>query len=464
MKPKQYDAIVIGAGQAGLPLAKKLARAGKKTALIEKRWIGGTCVNDGCTPTKTWVASAKAAYMAANSAALGINVKSFKVDMSAVKKRKDHIVTHARDGGTKNAGQTPNLDLIFGAAAFTGAKIISVELNEGGTRLMKADWIFLNVGARTFIPDIEGLDEVDYLTSTSILELDKVPDNLLVIGGNYIGLEFGQMFRRFGSKVTIIEKSARLVSREDEDISAEMRKILELEDINIQTGSQAVKFKQSKKGKITATIKNAGHEKKEKFSHVLVAVGRIPNSDTLDLTKTGVKTDDKGYIKVNSKLETNVKGIYALGDVKGGPAFTHISYNDYTIVYRNLIEKQHLNTNDRPIPYCMFTDPQLGRVGISEYEAKEKKLDHIVAKLPMAHVARAVETGDTRGFMKAIVDKKTKKILGAAILGQEGGEIMSVLQMAIEGGITYDRIRYCVFAHPLYSESLNNLFMRIEDQ
>lgn len=464
MKPKQYDAIVIGAGQAGLPLAKKLANAGKKTALIERRWVGGTCVNDGCTPTKTWVASAKAAYMAANSATLGVKVRGFKVDMKVIKQRKDDIVLHAREGSTKNAEKTPNLDLIFGDAAFTDVKTISVQLNEGGGRLMKADWIFLNVGTRTFMPEIDGLQDIDYLTSTSILELDKVPDNLLVIGGNYIGLEFGQMFRRFGSKVTVLEKSGRLVSREDEDISIEVRKLLELEDIRIQTGSQAVKFKPSKKGKITATIKNAGHEKKEKFSHVLVAVGRIPNSDTLNLDKTGVKTDDKGYIKVNGKLETNVKGIYALGDVKGGPAFTHISYNDYTIVYRNLIEKHNYNTSDRPVPYCMFTDPQLGRVGISEHEAKEQGLDYLVAKLPMAHVARAVETDDTRGFMKAVVDRKTKKILGAAILGQEGGEIMSVLQMAMEGDITYDRIRYCVFAHPLYSESLNNLFMRIEDQ
>jgi pyruvate/2-oxoglutarate dehydrogenase complex dihydrolipoamide dehydrogenase (E3) component len=464
MKPKQYDAIVIGAGQAGLPLAKKLASAGKKTALIERRWVGGTCVNDGCTPTKTWVASAKAAYMAAHSAALGIIVKNYKVDMGVIKKRKDHIVTHARKGGTRNAENTPNLDLVFGEAAFTDVKTVSVELKEGGTKLMKADWIFLNVGARTFIPDIEGIDEVDYLTSTSILELESVPDSLLVIGGNYIGLEFGQMFRRFGSKVTILEKSARLLPREDEDVSLEMRKILELEDINVQTGSQAVKFKQSKNGKITVTIKNAGLEKKEKFSHVLLAVGRIPNSDTLNLTNTGVKTDDNGNIKVNGKLETNVKGIYALGDVKGGPAFTHISYNDYTIVYRNLMENHNYNTSERLIPYCMFTDPQLGSIGISEHEAAKQKLDYMVAKLPMAHVARAIETGDTRGFMKAVVDRKTGKILGASVLGQEGGEIMSILQMAMEGGITYDRLRYFVFAHPLYAESLNNLFMSIEGQ
>ncbi|MES2426377.1 MAG: mercuric reductase [Bacteroidota bacterium] len=463
MKPKQYDVIVIGAGQAGLPLSKKLANTGKKVALIEKRWIGGTCVNDGCTPTKTWVASAKAAYMAANSAPLGITIKNYKVNMAQIKKRKDDIVLHARNGGTKAAEKTPNLDVIFAEATFVDTKTIEITTKNHQKTQLKADLIFLNIGCKTFIPDIEGLGDIDYLTSTSILELDKVPDSLLVLGGNYIGLEFGQMFQRFGSKVTIVERSARIVSREDEDISAEMRKILELEKIDVQTSSEVIKFKQGEKGKITATLKNAGHEKKAKFSHVLIAVGRVPNTDTLGLDKTGVKVDDKGYIKVDDKLETNVKGIYALGDVKGGPAFTHISYNDYTIVYRNLVEKTNYNTKDRPIPYCMFTDPQLGRIGISEHEAKEQGLDVIVAKLPMAHVARAVETGDTRGFMKAVVDRKTKKILGAAILGQEGGEIMSVLQMAMEGGITYDRIRYCVFAHPLYSESLNNLFMRIED-
>lgn len=463
MKPKQYDVIIIGAGQAGVPLSKKLAAAGKKVILIEKRWIGGTCVNDGCTPTKTWVASAKAAYTAANSAAIGVKVKSFKVDMARIKERKDKIVLHARNGSKKALEATPNLDVVFGEATFTDVKTVSIKLNDGGTKIVKAELIFINTGASTLVPEIEGLAEIPYLTSTSILELDKVPGHLLVMGGNYIGLEFGQMFRRFGSKVTVLEKSARLVSREDEDISTEMRKILELEHIDIQTGSQAIKFKQNKKGKITATVKNAGHQKKLKCSHVLLAVGRIPQTGALGLEKTGVKVDDKGYIIVNGKLETNIKGIYALGDVKGGPAFTHIAYNDYTIVYRNLIEKTNYTTKGRPIPYCMFTDPQLGRIGISESEAKAQGLDVKIAKLPMAHVARAVETGDTRGFMKAVVDVKTKKILGAAVLGQEGGEIMSVLQMAMEGGITYDRIRYCVFAHPLYSESLNNLFMTVED-
>ncbi|WP_428327850.1 mercuric reductase [Mucilaginibacter sp.] len=460
---KQYDAIIIGAGQAGGPLAKKLVEAGKKTAIIEKRWVGGTCVNDGCTPTKTMIASAKMAYMAANSGPLGIKIKSFSVDMPKIKKRKDDIVLKSRNGNQAAIEKTRGLDLLFGEATFTADKTISVKLNSGRTKELKADLFFINTGAKPAIPEIEGLNDVDYLNSTSIMELDHIPEHLLILGGNYIGLEFGQMFRRFGSKVTIIERSGRIVSREDEDISAELTSILKAEAISIYTNATATKFKKKAGGKIVATISNNSKEEKIKCSHVLVAIGRTPQSEALNLPKTGVKTDEHKNIIVNDKLETNVKGIYALGDVKGGPAFTHISYNDYTIVYRNLIEKQKLSTKDRPVPYCMFTDPQLGRIGISEAEAKKQGIKYKVAKLPMAHVARAIENGDTRGFMKAIVDPDTKLILGAAILGAEGGEIMTVLQMAMMGGITYEQIRYCVFAHPLYAESLNNLFLALAD-
>ena len=460
---KQYDAIIIGAGQAGVPLAKKLAQAGKKTAIIEKRFVGGTCVNDGCTPTKTWVASAKAAYMAAHSAELGVKVKNYKVDMRQVKKRKDEIVMRSRLGGQKGLEKTKNLDLIFGEASFTGDKTLEVKLNSGNKQTLQADLVFIDTGATTLIPGIEGLKDIDYLTSTTILDLDIVPDHLLIVGSNYIGMEFGQMFGRFGSKITMLEKAPRVLSHEDADIADAMHKILTDEGIKIYTDANTSGFKKTKKGNIKATVSVAGEEQTITCSHVLMAVGRVPQTKALELDKTGVKVDDKGYIIVNDKLETNVKGIYALGDVKGGPAFTHIAYNDYTIVYRNLIENEHLTTKDRPVPYCMFTDPQLGRIGISEDEAKKQKLNVKIAKLPMEHVARAIETGDTRGFMKAVVDADTKKILGAAILGTEGGEVMSVLQMAVEGNITYDRIRYCVFAHPTYSESLNNLFMGLEE-
>ncbi|HTK19188.1 MAG TPA: mercuric reductase [Mucilaginibacter sp.] len=460
---KTFDAIVIGSGQAGGPLAKKLALSGKKTALIERRYVGGTCVNDGCTPTKTWVASAKAAYVASKSHDLGVDIKSFKVNMGQIQKRKDDVVSLFRNGSQKGLEATNGLSLIFGEATFTNTKTISVKLNNGKVEQMNADLIFMNTGCRPIIPEIEGLKDINYLTSISILELTKTPEQLLVIGGNYIGLEFGQMFRRFGSKVTVLEKSARIVSREDEDVSKELTSILEAEKIKIFTNSEAVKFREAGKGNISVTIKTGDKEHKVKCSHVLIAIGRAPNTEVLKLEKTGVETDARGFIKVNDKLETNVGGIYALGDVKGGPAFTHISYNDFTIIYRNLVKGENLSIKDRLVPYCMFTDPQLGRVGLDEAQAKKQGLKVKVAKLPMAHVARAIETGDTRGFMKAIVDPKTKKILGATVLGQEGGEIMTILQMAIEGGITYEQIRYFVFAHPLYAESLNNLFITIEE-
>ncbi|MDF2432595.1 MAG: hypothetical protein JWP44_2226, partial [Mucilaginibacter sp.] len=421
-----------------------------------------TCVNDGCTPTKTMIASAKMAYLAANSGPLGIKIKKYSVDMPAIVKRKDDVVHQFRNGSQKGLEATKNLDVIFGEAAFTGDKTIAVNLNSGRSKEFTADQFFINTGAKTVIPQIEGLDEIKYLTSTTILDLDRVPEHLLILGGNYIGLEFGQMFRRFGSKVTILERSARILPREDEDISDELVKILDAERITIHTNTTATKFKQKPGGKINAVVLKNGKEEKIKCSHVLIAVGRIPQTEALNLSKTKVEMDERGAIKVNDELETNVKGIYALGDVKGGPAFTHISYNDYAIVYRNMVENEKLTIKDRPVPYCMFTDPQLGRIGISEAAAKKQGLNYKVAKLPMARVARAIETGDTRGFMKAIVDADTKQILGAAILGAEGGEIMTVLQMAMMGGITYEQIRWCVFAHPLYAESLNNLFMALE--
>ncbi|TDG36000.1 mercuric reductase [Pedobacter changchengzhani] len=460
---KHYDAIIIGAGQAGTPLAKKLAKAGKKTCLIEQRLIGGTCINDGCTPTKTLIASAKALHYYKIAKKLGVEILQPKVDFKTIMKRKDDLVDSFRASAQRGVEETKGLTLLFGEASFISKNEINVKLNDGAESKLTADWIFIDTGAKTVIPDIEGIREIDYLTSTSILELEEVPKHLVIIGGNYIGLEFGQMFSRFGSKVTILEKSNRIVHREDNDVSEALTEILEDEGLNIFTKTKIAKVSQNKKGVITIDVEVNGEMKKITCSHVLVAVGRKPNTDALNLINCGVKVDDKGTILVNKKLETNIKNIWALGDVKGGPAFTHIAYNDYTIVYRNLIEKANLTTDNRPVPYCVFTDPQLGRVGITEDEAKKQKLDYKVAVLPMYVVGRAVETGETLGFMKAVVDAKSKRILGVAILADQGGEIMSVLQMAMQGGITYEQIRYGVFAHPTYSEALNNLFMKLED-
>lgn len=459
---KHYDAIIIGAGQAGTPLAKRLAEAGKKTAIIEKRYVGGTCINDGCTPTKAMIASARAVYQARKATELGVEVGGIKIDFKKIKQRKDDIVNQFRSSSEKGLKNTKGLELLFGTARFIGEKELAIALNDGGEEKVTAEWIFINTGAKTTIPDIEGLNEINYLTSTTILDLETVPEHLVVIGGNYIGLEFGQMFNRFGSKVTVLEKSSGILAKEDLDISSALTEILTDENIELVTDVKIKKIIQDKK-QINITLESGKIKKEITASHVLVAAGRTPQTADLALENCGVKLDDKGHILVNEKLETNVKGIYALGDVKGGPSFTHIAYNDYTIVYRNLMEGTNYSIHDRPVPYCMFTDPQLGRIGISEKEAKEKKLNYKVAVLPMSNVARGIETNETLGLMKAVVDADTKEILGAAILASEGGEIMSVLQMAMEGGITYDRIRYCVFAHPTYSESLNNLFMKIDN-
>ncbi len=459
---KTYDAIIIGSGQAGTPLAKKLAKAGKKTAIIEKRYVGGTCVNDGCTPTKALVASARMAYMATRKD-LGVEVNDYKIDFLAIMQRKDALVEKSRNGGQKGLEETENLDLIFGDASFIGKKTLNVKLNAGGEEEMTAELIFIDTGAKTTIPEINGLKTVPYLTSTTILDLKELPESLIIIGGNYIGLEFGQMFSRFGSKITILEKSKTIMSKEDADVSETVTQFLTEEGLEILSGIEINKIEKSPEGKITLTIKKDNQQQQITASHLLIAVGRSPQTKTLDLEKTGVEVDEKGFIKVNDKLETTAPGIYALGDVKPGPAFTHIAYNDHLVVLKNLLENANVSIKGRPVPYCMFTDPQLGHIGLSENEARKQGLDILVAKLPMEKVARAVETNETKGFMKAVVDAKTNQVLGATVLGYEGGEVMAVLQMAMQGKITAHELRENIFAHPTMSESINNLFMTIEE-
>ena len=460
---ERYDAIIIGAGQSGGPFSTTLAQAGWKTVLVEKEHVGGTCVNEGCTPTKTMVASARVAYLARRAADYGVYTGPVTVDIAGVRQRKRDVVDRFRNGSQRHIERTEGVDLLFGEARFTGPKTVEVHLNDGETRRLTADKIFINTGGRPVNPAVEGLDRVLTLNSTTIMELDTAPAHLLVLGGGYIGLEFGQMFRRFGSQVTIVQRGERLLAREDADVAEEVAKILGEDGIQVLLRTTPLHAAQSN-GHIQLTVKTPDAERTLIGSHLLVAAGRVPNTDRLNLEAAGVQTNKQGFIQVNERLETNAPGIYALGDVKGGPAFTHISYDDFRILRTNLLQGGNATTTGRLVPYTVFIDPQLGRVGLTEAEAKAQGRAFCVARLPMAHVARAIEVDETRGFMKAVIDAKTNQILGAAVLGLEGGEIMAVLQMAMMGGIPYPVIRDAVFAHPTLAESLNNLFMALDDQ
>jgi pyruvate/2-oxoglutarate dehydrogenase complex dihydrolipoamide dehydrogenase (E3) component len=459
----KYDAIVIGSGQGGVPLAKKLAKANWKVALIERKWVGGTCINVGCTPTKTMISSGHVAHLVQRSADFGIHTNGFSVNMEEVLKRKNSVVMSFREGSTKGLLKTDNLDLLFGNAAFSGPKEITVVKEDGSREILTAEKIFINTGLRPLLPPVLGLDEINYLTSTSIMDLPEVPRHLVIIGGSYIALEFGQLYRRLGSEVTIIERGAQFLLREDEDIAAELKKILEEEGIHILVNTKVMEVASSGK-EVQLKIDSGEGRRSITGSHVLVAAGREPDTTGLNTAVAGIGLDKNGFIQVNDKLETTVPGIYAIGDVKGGPAFTHISYNDHLIVYKNLVENGNESLTNRLLIYCMFTDPELGRVGLSEKQAREKGININVAKLSMSSVARGIETGETRGLLKAVVDASSRKIIGASILAPGGGELMSVLQMAILGGITYDVIRDTVFAHPTFAESLNNLFMTLDNE
>jgi len=453
----KYDAIIIGSGQGGNPLAKKLAAAGWKTALIEKKWIGGTCLNTGCTPTKTLIASGRVAYLVRRSADYGIHTTDLSVDIETVIKRKNAHVLQARESSAKSLLETPNLDVHYGTAVFTGQKEITLSRDDGSTSAMTAEHIFINTGSRPVIPTTPGLSSVNFLTSDTILDLMAVPTHLAIIGGSYIALEFGQYYRRLGSEVTILEASDRFLGKEDEDIAAAIKKILEEDGIRILTGTKVSGV--SPQGDAIGLDLGT---KKITASHLLVATGRLPETAALNVTGTGVAVDERGFIKVNDRLETNVPGIYAIGDVKGGPQFTHVSYNDHLIVYKNLFENGNQSIAARPQLYCMFTDPELGRVGLTESEARARGFRIKLARIPASHIARAWENDETRGLLKAIVDADSGKILGAAMLAENGGELMSMLQLAMMGGITYDVLRDTMFAHPTFAESLNNLFAHLD--
>jgi pyruvate/2-oxoglutarate dehydrogenase complex dihydrolipoamide dehydrogenase (E3) component len=459
---EQYDCLILGSGQAGNPLATALAQAGRKTAIIERVHVGGTCINEGCTPTKTMVASARVAYLARRAGDYGVGVGDVTVDMKRVRQRKRETVDSFRGGSERRLEGNPNLDLIYGEARFTGPKTVQIMLPSGEKRELAAETIFINTGERPADPDVPGLDPARTLNSTSIMELDVVPPHLLVIGGGYVGLEFAQMFRRFGSQVTIIQRGRQLLTREDGDVAEAVAQILTEDGIEILLNSAPTGVTSIDNG-VTLHVKTPGGERDITGSHVLAAAGRVPNTEALNLATAGVATNERGYIQVNERLETNVPGIYALGDVKGPPAFTHISYDDFRIIRANLLEGGSATTTDRMVPCTVFIDPQFGRVGLSEEEARRQGRNIKVAKMPMSWVARADEVDETRGFMKAVVDAETRQILGCAILGIEGGELMAMVEIAMMGHLPYTVLRDAIFAHPTLAESLNNLFASLDD-
>jgi len=455
---KKYDAIVIGTGQAGPALAARLAGAGHKTAVIEHGRFGGTCVNYGCTPTKAMVASAKAAAIVRRAGEFGVSVGGdVRVDMARVRKRRDEIVAKSRTGLEEWLTATEHLDVYREHGRFKSPRVV-----RAGNELLQAERIFVNVGTRPRRPGISGLDAVGYLTNESMLELDSVPEHLVIVGGSYVGLEFGQMFRRFGSEVTIVEKADRLVRREDEDVASAVEDILRAEGITIRLGADCISASPHGKG-VRVELDCSRHDAREvSGTHLLLAVGRQPNTDDLGLDAAGVSTDDNGFILVDDRLETNVKGVYALGDVNGRGAFTHTSYNDGEIVASNLLEGGDRRVTDRILTYALYIDPPLARVGMTEAQARASQRPVLIARREMTRVSRAVEKGETEGFMKLLVDAETRKILGAAILGVGGDEVVSGITNAMYAGMSSDAIQRSVHIHPTVSELIPTALAALE--
>ncbi len=457
---QKYDAIVIGTGQGGVPLAFELAGRGQKVAVLEERHVGGSCVNYGCTPTKTMLASARVAHLAKRGGDFGVQIPSVDIDLRRIRDRKRAVVKQWQRGGEKGLKDADNIDLIFAHGEFTAPHELSCEKQDGTRLELTADMIFINTGARMRIPSVEGLNELDTLSAETIMELAQVPEHLLIIGGGYIGVEFGQMFRRFGADVTIVQKQDQLLPREDDDVAKELFSIFQDEGIGILLNTTPRHVRKSGQG-IEMIVETPGGEQSLDGSHLLLAAGRVPNTASLGLEKSGIETDSRGFIRVNDHLETSVDGIYALGDVKMGPAFTHISYDDFRVIRDHLYGSGIRTMQDRPVPYTVFTDPQLGRVGLSEKQAQKEGRSVKVVKFPMSSVARAIETDETRGSIKVLLEPETHKILGVAVLGVEGGEMMSLIQVAMMNDMTGDQLRDTVFAHPLFAESLNNVFAQL---
>jgi pyruvate/2-oxoglutarate dehydrogenase complex dihydrolipoamide dehydrogenase (E3) component len=447
-----FDAIIIGTGQGGPPLAHRLADAGQRVAVIERHRFGGTCVNTGCTPTKTLVASAYAAHLARRAGEFGVSITGdIKVDMKAVKARKDHVLGFSRRAVERGLRTHPGITVYQGHARFASSNSVLV-----GSETLTAPKIFINVGGRAFVPEIPGLKEIAHLTNSSLLELESVPSHLIIVGGSYVGLEFAQIFRRFGSKVSVIEAAPRLIAREDEDTSAAVADILAREGIELFVGSKGLEFAK-RGGDVVASLESGGAAREVAGSHVLIAVGRRPNTDDLGLAAAEVATDAKGFIKVDDMLQTNVPGIWALGDCNGKGAFTHTAYNDAEIVAANLLAGEARRVSDRITAYNLYTDPPLGRIGATEAEVRQSGRPALKATLAMEDVSRAFEKGETLGFMKVLVDAESAQVLGAAILGVTGDEVIHVLLSLMYAKAPYQVMQRAVHIHPTVAEFLPTL-------
>lgn len=454
MNKKEFDAIIIGSGQAGTPLVFKLAKEKKTVAFIEKEHLGGTCVNVGCTPTKAYVASARRMWDAQHGSELGIDIpKGAKTNMKQVKARKDALIEKSVEGINNGLKDNKYITFYEGEAKFTGHK--TVEVNG---EILTSESIYINVGGRPRI--IEEFKNVDYLTNSSILDLEKLPEHLIIIGGSYIGLEFGQMFRRFGSKVTIIEHGSRIIKKEDEEISMSIQKFMEDEGVDFMLNANCIKAHQDNNG-IHVNISCKEKEDTISGSHVLLAVGRVSNADRLNLSATGVESDERNYIKVNDYLETNIKGIFALGDCNGKGAFTHTAYNDYEIIAENKFQGKNRKVSDRIVTYGLFVDPPLGRVGMTKKQAEDAGYSIKVARRAMDKVSRAKEKGETKGFMSVIIDADTNKILGASVLGVGGDEVISSFIHLMYADQPYTVIRDSVLPHPTVSELIPTMLETI---
>ncbi len=460
-----YDALIIGSGQAGNPLAVALANAGRRVALIEQGELGGSCLNYGCSPTKTLLATAQRLHDLRTAPAVAApavpGATALTVDLAAAVARKDALTAKLRAGVRANLTEA-QVDIVPGHAVFVGPHVLRVTADSGAAQDYTAPLIFINTGTRPAIPDVPGLGETGFLTTDELLHLTELPEHLLILGGGYIGLEFGQMFRRFGSRVTILETGRQLLDHEDADVSEALQTALAAEGVDIVLGAQAHRVSRAANGEILLAAHTPAGERRLRGSHLLVATGRRPNSDKLGLGFAGIKTDDDGYIQVNGNLQTNVRGVYALGDVHGGPQFTHISYDDYRIVRDALLHGCRRSARQRPLPYCVFTEPQLGRIGLSEAQAKAQQIPYRVAKMPVASIGRAQETGAAAGFWKILVGADDR-ILGAALVGAAAGDIMAVVQVAMAGRLRYPQLREMIFAHPTWAEGLNNVFAKLAD-